>query len=772
MKKYIIIAIIFFASVNFASASWLDTFYADFLNLFRGQQTSQLGASVFFPYQGGTGIGNVPTYGKMLVGNSGGTYTLTATSSLGISGAGGEANTGSTLGTGLNIFDSKSGVDLRFNTIAAGTNVTLSTTTNANTIVVNSTGGAAISTSPNSVLVSDSLGTSAIASSSPTVNYLTATSTTATSTFAGGIDLTSSTGMGLNFGSNTLFYQNNQRFLTSSTTVAGNLTIGYQSATNIDASGGLYNTGLGYQALSNATSTSYNTAVGYQALKGSATISNTGRNTAVGYLSLTSNTTGASNTANGYRSLYSNTTGSYNTANGIDSLYFNTTGSNNTADGFESLRNNTTGGYNTANGLQSLNKNTTGNDNIANGYASLYFNTTGVRNTTNGSQSLYSNTTGAGNIGLGYYSGYGDSTIVDQRSVIDNYMTFIGYQASRDGSIASTTALTNGIAIGKNARVGGSNMLVLGGTGADAVNVAIGTTTAFAKLSIQNTYGSQTPLFDIATSTSDAYATSSIFRVNADGNVGIGTTSPNWKLSVAGIGSFDDYVRASYFTATSTTATSTLPRLSITTGISILGEYFENFTTYVRSLFTAGTGISISSGQISVQDNYLLNTGDIGTGAYDFGGATSVEIPNGASPTVDAIGETAWDTTSGNLIIATSTTGHIVIGGATTSLYAFSLASTSPDFASGGIIEMPTYFLPQVATAVICKVDGGTSQQIFLSDGTNDTNTITCTTTETQYALTSNNSFNAYEQIRTEFVTKSGAPDYIIIRYIGYRTTN
>ena len=36
---------------------------------------------------------------------------------------------------------------------------------------------------------------------------------------------------------------------------------------------------------------------------------------------------------------------------------------------------------------------------------------------------------------------------------------------------------------------------------------------------------------------------------------------------------------AGTFTATSTTATSTFPRLSITTGISLLGEYFENFTT-------------------------------------------------------------------------------------------------------------------------------------------------------------------------------------------------
>jgi hypothetical protein len=41
-------------------------------------------ASILLPVQGGTGNGNKPTYGQMLVGNAGGTYTLMATSSLGI----------------------------------------------------------------------------------------------------------------------------------------------------------------------------------------------------------------------------------------------------------------------------------------------------------------------------------------------------------------------------------------------------------------------------------------------------------------------------------------------------------------------------------------------------------------------------------------------------------------------------------------------------------------------------------------------------------------
>ena len=283
-------------------------------------------------------------------------------------------------------------------------------------------------------------------------SYFTATTTTATSTFAGGLDLTSSTGNGLNFGSNTLFYQNNQRFLTSSTTAAGNLTIGYQTATGLDANGGLYNTGVGYQALGNATSTGYNTALGYQALKGSATISNTGQNTAVGYQALMANTSGWANTATGYKALVNNTTGTLNTAYGYQTLHNNSTGGSNNAFGYQALYYDT-GSSNNAFGNWSLFQTTSGSSNNAFGWQSLFSNTTGNSNTVFGHNTFHYNTTGAGNIGLGYLSGGGANSPADQRSVIDDYMTFIGYQASRDASIASTTALTNGTAIGKNARV-------------------------------------------------------------------------------------------------------------------------------------------------------------------------------------------------------------------------------------------------------------------------------------------------------------------------------
>ena len=72
-------------------------------------------------------------------------------------------------------------------------------------------------------------------------------------------------------------------------------------------------------------------------------------------------------------------------------------------------------------------------------------------------------------------------------------------------------------------------------------NVGIGGLTTstssapYAKLTVQGSYGSQLSLFDVSTSTSAlGTASSSLFRINANGNVGIGSSTPWAFLSVMG----------------------------------------------------------------------------------------------------------------------------------------------------------------------------------------------------------------------------------------------
>lgn len=153
------------------------------------------------------------------------------------------------------------------------------------------------------------------------------------------------------------------------------------------------------------------------------------------------------------------------------------------------------------------------------------------------------------------------------------------------------------------------------------------------------------------------------------------------------------------------------------------------------------------------------------------------KVPTATSFANNLAGSIHFDTTSGNLLMGTTTgssADHVVIASATTTLYSFSIGSSTPFFFdSGKYKEMPSHPLAQVATAIWCKAVGGTSKVINLSDtGTNDTNAITCTTTGTQYALTSNNSFTAYEAIRMEMGATTGVVDDVVIRVMGYRTSN
>ena len=91
-----------------------------------------------------------------------------------------------------------------------------------------------------------------------------------------------------------------------------------------------------------------------------------------------------------------------------------------------------------------------------------------------------------GNIGVGGYSGLYDkagryNTYLGVNSYtanwrwFDTYNLFAGVGAAVDISIPSSTVITKSSAIGYNARVGQSNSMILGGTGADQPVIGIGT---------------------------------------------------------------------------------------------------------------------------------------------------------------------------------------------------------------------------------------------------------------------------------------------------------
>ncbi len=311
--------------------------------------------------------------------------------------------------------------------------------------------------------------------------------------------------------------------LNSNTTGAKNTAVGYL-ALNVNSIGN-YNNSFGSDAMgSNTTagrnlafgnsalySQSYNNggvawnsdnvAVGYEALFANQPTTNANgiQNTAIGNYALTANTTGILNTASGYQSLYSNNTGTHNTATGSWALYTNQSGIKNTATGVTALGSNNNGSYNTAMGYSSLYANISGTENTAVGHLSLTANTgnynTAVgkgslqsnvgtdNNTAIGTNALFSNNGGANNTALGFQAGY--TITPGNANTTGSNNTFIGYNAGP----GTATQLSNATSIGYKALVSQNNSLVLGGTGADAVNVGIGTTTPSATLDISPATG-------------------------------------------------------------------------------------------------------------------------------------------------------------------------------------------------------------------------------------------------------------------------------------------
>jgi hypothetical protein len=210
-------------------------------------------------------------------------------------------------------------------------------------------------------------------------------------------------------------------------------------------------------------------------------------NTTVGSGALVANTTGAKNTAMGYMTLNLTTTGSMNSGFGYKSLEKNTTGNYNTGIGWNAGSGNSTGSSNTAVGAVSLTSNTTGINNSAFGTSALWSNTTGNYNAGFGAEALYNNTLGIYNTAIGGKAG---KDINDTTGTLGNN-TFIGYNTGR------------GITTGYNNTILGANVTGLTSSLSNNIILADG-------------------------------AGNRRINIDSSGNVGIGTTSPNQTLTVAG----------------------------------------------------------------------------------------------------------------------------------------------------------------------------------------------------------------------------------------------
>jgi len=263
----------------------------------------------------------------------------------------------------------------------------------------------------------------------------------------------------------------------------------------------------------------------------------------VGYLALLSATTASGNTAVGEEALTGTTTGSNNVAVGMRALQANTTGANNAALGHLAMYFNTSGSSNLAVGTQALYTNTTGNFNTASGYQAIYSNTTGNSNTAMGYQSLFNATTGGTNTALGIYALMDLTTGFDNTAIGTN--TGRGIITGQQNTIigANVTGLAAGLS---------NNIIIADGAGNRRINVdasgnvGLGTTTPQGKLDVTGT-ATDKVLLNLGGGSLPTLSPGLNVWTNGVGTntVAIGTTTPGYKLEVAGT------VGGTVFTSTS-----------------------------------------------------------------------------------------------------------------------------------------------------------------------------------------------------------------------------
>lgn len=140
--------------------------------------------------------------------------------------------------------------------------------------------------------------------------------------------------------------------------------------------------------------------------------------------------------------------------------------------------------------------------------------------------------------------------------------------------------------------------------------------------------------------------------------------------------------------------------LSITTSVLNVTIPADHITADMITTVNCGTNCTwdATNDEIDVDDVFLLHAGDIATGVHDFGGATSFEIPNSATPTLTVTGTLAFDTT-----VADITNGCLAYYDGTTINYVISLAAadiwSSDDYVVAYDAAADKFYMKEDSTA-------------------------------------------------------------------------
>jgi hypothetical protein len=259
---------------------------------------------------------------------------------------------------------------------------------------------------------------------------------------------------------------------------------------------GSYNVAVGGNALINNLASDFNTAVGYNSLLMHKRVGFT-YNTGLGSFALETDSSGFFNTGVGTSAFRFNKTGAYNTGVGINAGYYQKDSYNTYVGGYSGfgLRSSPayvdadTGNYNAGLGAYALHEIANGSNNVAVGYSALRRDSSGNLNTAVGNGALYSNTGSHTNQAFGW------NALYSYNSATDGWNNAFGDRAAE--SLQTGT---------QNVAMGSWSML---GHTSGSLNTVIGN---WAMGSGGSTGSSNTAL-----------GAQSLWRTNADGNVGIGT---------------------------------------------------------------------------------------------------------------------------------------------------------------------------------------------------------------------------------------------------------